>query len=122
MDSRQSRMCCKLITIHHETILIAKSSLKEYETVFRDHFHFRKNLDQKDWEYIAYRIEKRRSEGKSSVVHLDDKLISHKRVQRGTRKYSSNGKQKLKTSMYLLYNPPERRLLISTCVQTDLSS
>lgn len=84
--------------------LMRGRSLKDYETVFRDHFHFRKNLDQKDWESIAHRIEQRKRDGKASIVFLDDRLLAHKRVQRGTRKYNANGHNKPKLCRYLCHD------------------
>lgn len=94
--------------------LMRQRSLKDYETVFRDHFHFRKNLDQKDWESIAHRIEQRRRDGKASIVFLDDRLLAHKRVQRGTRKYNANGYSKAKLCRYLRYDRSDRHSLIAT--------
>ncbi|KAF3012314.1 hypothetical protein E8E14_001690 [Neopestalotiopsis sp. 37M] len=78
--------------------------LKDYETVFRDHFHFRKNLEQKDWESIAYQIEERKRKGKASVVYMGNRLLTTKRVQRGTRKYSLNPNNKFKTNRSHLLN------------------
>ncbi|ETS87110.1 hypothetical protein PFICI_00938 [Pestalotiopsis fici W106-1] len=99
---------CSLKTIKHKMEAehgFPLYRLKDYETVFREHFHFRKNLEQKDWESIAYRIEERRKKGKASVVYLGNKALTNKKVQRGTRQFISTGNNQPKTNLSHPLNP-----------------
>ncbi|KAF7514817.1 hypothetical protein G7054_g14977 [Neopestalotiopsis clavispora] len=66
--------------------------LKEYETVLRDHFQFRKKVGRSDWGPIGYRIEKRRLAGKNSKVYLGPKLLPPHSVAREVRRYNTKDK------------------------------
>jgi hypothetical protein len=72
-------------------------SLSQYEIVLRDHFQFRKNLEQRDWAFVAHHVGERRRNGKESNVYLNGKLLERKRIQRGIRRYSGKGSANHKT-------------------------
>lgn len=75
-----------LYSLNKIVIRINPSGRKsQYETRF-DKWKFKKNQSQEEWNIICGRIKKRRIDGKSTHVYLNNKLVSARKIRKAQRR------------------------------------
>ncbi|KAI0379779.1 ankyrin [Hypomontagnella monticulosa] len=63
-------------------------TIAQLRTKFR-HWGFHKSLHREGWQYVGYQVEKRKSEGKESIVFLSGMRQSQERVKHQTNRHKS---------------------------------
>lgn len=72
---------CSPHMAHSSLCLTNVNSKGCYETQFRK-WNLRKNLRSSEWEYVSHRIQKRKREGKESVVYFNRVAIAPEKVKK----------------------------------------
>jgi len=68
-------------TTSRQSLTDNSSSKAQYERQFKK-WNLRKYLNNSDWEYIHHRVEKRKKDGKESVVYSGDIEVPPKRIKK----------------------------------------